>query len=443
MTESIETTGGLSRIKLLRPLYVRNFRLLWGGSVLSYVGGQLTMVAFPWLVLKLTGDPLIMGTVIAISSIPRAIFMIVGGAATDRFSPRTVMLWANWLRTILMFVLAVIVYMQWIQSWMVFVVAFMFGIIDAFYWPSSFAILPRVLPSNSLQSGNALMQGMGQLSMMMSPALAGLIITMFAHPGSASTADLPGIAVVFGIDGAGYIVSSLALILIVLAPTAAETSRQPFNAASIVQSIVMGVTTIWHDIPVRLVTAAFTLFSLFFRGPYVVGIPVLCNARFPEGALAYGMIGSAFGVGSLIGLVLAGMLPRPPLRLYGPLLLLDFCIIGMGFLVYAFTPNVGWAMLASGLGGVTDGYIGILLISWLQMHVETDVLGRVMGMIMFFNNGVTPVSAAIAGALMSISLTGVFVGTGSILVGLTLLGALIPSIRTMGLAPDVSSPQRT
>ena len=421
---------------MLRPLYVGNFRLLWGGSILSFVGGQLTLVAFPWLVLKLTGDPLIMGTVVAISSVPRAIFMIVGGAATDRFSPRKVMLWVNWLRTLLMFTLAVIVYLHLIQIWMIFVVAFMFGIIDAFYWPSSFAILPRLLPIDFLPAGNSLMQGMGQMSMMMGPALAGLIITLFSHHATGASADLPGIAVVFLIDGAGYIVSSMALVFIHTPPTETESSKEPFTTGAIIRSIVVGVTAIWHDLPVRLVTGAFTIFSLFFRGPWVVGIPVLCNARFPDGALAYGLIGSAFGAGSLLGLILAGTLPRPAERHYGPLLLLDFVVIGASFFVYALTPNVDWAMLAAAVSGITDGYIGILLISWVQMHVSTDMLGRVMGMIMFFNTGVTPVSAAIAGALMSISLNGVFIGTGVLLVGATLLGALIPTVRTMGLGTD-------
>jgi MFS family permease len=80
----------LAKIGLLKPLSVRNFALLWAGSVVSYIGAQLTLIAFPWLVLKLTGDALAMGTVLALASIPRAVFMVFGGAFTDRFSPRTV-----------------------------------------------------------------------------------------------------------------------------------------------------------------------------------------------------------------------------------------------------------------------------------------------------------------------------------------------------------------
>jgi hypothetical protein len=60
-------TGLLSRWELLKPLGVRNYRLLWFGSVISMTGSTLTMIAFPWLVLKLTGDSLAMGTVLAVT----------------------------------------------------------------------------------------------------------------------------------------------------------------------------------------------------------------------------------------------------------------------------------------------------------------------------------------------------------------------------------------
>lgn len=65
---------------LLQPLRIREFRLFWGAMAVSLVGDQLTFIALPWLVLKLTGDALAVGGVLAITSIPRAIFMLVGGA---------------------------------------------------------------------------------------------------------------------------------------------------------------------------------------------------------------------------------------------------------------------------------------------------------------------------------------------------------------------------
>ncbi len=72
---------------LLAPLRVKEFRRYWIGVAISVFGDHLTFIALPWLVLKLTGDPLAMGSVIAIAAIPRALFMLFGGALSDRFSP--------------------------------------------------------------------------------------------------------------------------------------------------------------------------------------------------------------------------------------------------------------------------------------------------------------------------------------------------------------------
>src|SRR5258708_31668447 len=80
------------------PLSVRNFRLLWIGEGISLLGDQFYMIALPWLVLQLTGSGLALGTVLALAGIPRAVFMLVGGAFVDRFSPRAVIMTSNFAR---------------------------------------------------------------------------------------------------------------------------------------------------------------------------------------------------------------------------------------------------------------------------------------------------------------------------------------------------------
>lgn len=80
---------------------VRNFRLLWIGQGISVLGDQFYLIALPWLVLQLTGDALAVGTVLALVAFPRAVFMLVGGALIDRFSPPNVMLASDALRMVL------------------------------------------------------------------------------------------------------------------------------------------------------------------------------------------------------------------------------------------------------------------------------------------------------------------------------------------------------
>src|SRR5713226_3608991 len=95
MEESMENVAESNGQKPAGPLSVRNFRLLWIGESISLLGDQFYMIALPWLVLQLTGSALALGTVMALAGIPRAVFMLLGGALVDRFSPRSVMIASN------------------------------------------------------------------------------------------------------------------------------------------------------------------------------------------------------------------------------------------------------------------------------------------------------------------------------------------------------------
>ena len=161
------------------PLKFREFRLFWIATAISFTGDQLTFIALPWLVLKLTGDALVMGTVIAIAAVPRAVFMLVGGAVTDRYSPRVVMLISNCVRMCLVGALSIWTYTELIDVWTIYAIAFAFGLADAFMFPAMSAYPPRLLPKEQLAAGNSLAQGMGQLTLVVGPLVAGGLIAVF------------------------------------------------------------------------------------------------------------------------------------------------------------------------------------------------------------------------------------------------------------------------
>ena len=116
---------------MARVMSLRDFRLLFAGTTTSLLGDQFALIATPWLVLKLTGDPLALGIVLALEGIPRAIFMLLGGAITDRLSPRIVMLVSDVIRLILTGVMAFVVLAGIVQMWMVYSFALGFGLVAA------------------------------------------------------------------------------------------------------------------------------------------------------------------------------------------------------------------------------------------------------------------------------------------------------------------------
>ncbi|MGH8399392.1 MAG: MFS transporter, partial [Gammaproteobacteria bacterium] len=109
----------------------RNFNLLFGGSSISALGDQFTLVALPWLVLKLTGDPAALGIVLAVMALPRAVFMLIGGAVVDRMSPRRVLLGARAANAVCIAVLALLVLTGGIHMWMIYLLALGIGLSTA------------------------------------------------------------------------------------------------------------------------------------------------------------------------------------------------------------------------------------------------------------------------------------------------------------------------
>src|SRR6266498_1924800 len=108
-TLSIDQKSGTTNAIPTNVLRIRNFRMLWIGEGISLLGDQFYMIALPWLVLLLTGNALTVGTVLATAGIPRALFMLVGGALTDRFTPRKLMISSNLARMVLTGLLAALV----------------------------------------------------------------------------------------------------------------------------------------------------------------------------------------------------------------------------------------------------------------------------------------------------------------------------------------------
>ena len=103
-----------------RVMTLRDFRLLLAGASTSLLGDQFALIATPWLALQLTNDPLALGIVLAFEGLPRAVFMLVGGAVTDRFAPRRVMVAADIARGLLTAAMAVVVLTGAVQMWMLF-----------------------------------------------------------------------------------------------------------------------------------------------------------------------------------------------------------------------------------------------------------------------------------------------------------------------------------
>jgi len=431
------------KTKTVHPLRVRDFRILWIGQSISLLGDQFYLIALPWLVLQITGSALALGTVLAMASIPRALFMLIGGALVDRFSPRKVMFASNLARMILVALLALLVLTHNIQLWMLYMLALGFGTADAFFFPADSAMVPRLLEKDQLEVGNTLTQGVGMLSMFLGPVLAGGVIALLA--GNNSAADgapgLEGIGVAFAIDALSFLVSLLTLFLIG-DHTHAPTESQ--EKTGVLTSIKEGLAFVRSDTTLRMVFIISIAINFLVNGPFEVGLPVLVKRSFAEGAAAFGIVSSAFGGGALIGIILASALPRPKPARFGTVLLGVVSFLGIGMILMPLSGSVAVAALIALGIGVTIGYSNIHVFTWMQKRVPEQFMGRTMSLAIFAGIGLAPVSSALAGVLTNINLTLMFVGAGALMTAVALGSTLRREIRDMGIEkPMTETPMPT
>jgi hypothetical protein len=409
------------------PFAIRDFRLLWIGESVSALGDQFALIALPWLALVLTGSPLALGTVLAVMAVPRAVLMVIGGAYVDRLSPRRVMIVSNAVRCVAVAVLGVVVLAGQAQLWMLYGFALVFGVADAFFYPAQTAIVPELVDGDRLQQANGITQGTAQFSVFVGPALAGVAIAALGSTNAAP--GTLGIGIAFIADAATFLVSLLTLLFI-------KPRQHTFESSgSIVQQVLEGVRFVRGMTALRTVMLVSMALNLLIVGPVDVGIPVMAYSRLPEGAAAFGLMTSAFGAGAVLGLLAATLLPELRPDRFGTIVFSLVAVAGLGVTALAFATSLVAALAVSVVIGGTLGYTNVSFITWVQRRIPGALMGRVMSILMFSSMALVPVSIAVAGVLVQISLEGVLIVAGLGMAVLALSTLLSRDVREMGLQP--------
>lgn len=423
----------------------RNFLTFWLGEFVSVVGDHISMLAFPWLVLQMTGSELMMGLVFAAQGLPRAAFMLVGGAVVDRTSPRRVMLYTNIIRMALVLTLAYLLYTDNVQIGMVFALALAFGVADAFFYPAGTSILPSLVSKDRLKEGNALVQTNMWLGVILGPLIGGLVIAGEVNTVSHAPAehivglgdDRAGLARAFLIDGMTFAISALTLLFVKTRPY--EKEADGTDARSIFSEVREAVAHVWSVPALRLGFLGIAILEFFFQTPIFVGLPALADLRFEEGAYVYGLEIAAYGAGALIGASSAGLF-KPPR---------DENIVRFMFMIFAFSgatigliviyPPYWWAMLVFFIAGSGDSFIWVHFTTLLQKRTPEALIGRVMSILMFMSVGLLPIAAIIMGIAFEANLEGTLIVASLAIMAACLFGALHPNARRLNPLGDVKA----
>jgi len=393
------------------------FRNLWLATALSLFGDFFSYIAIAWLVLQLTGSSLLLGSVLVVQALPRAVLMMVGGALADRLTPRLTMLGSMALRAAFVAPLAVLVLTGRVQMWQVYAIAFVFGVVDAFFMPARQSILPGVVADHELEAGNAVLNVTAQASVILGPVIGALIVQGF------------GIGWAFAADAASF---ALGLVFVLLLPTvsASTIGAGPRKAASgLGVQIAEGLRYAWSDVGIRVMLIAIAVIDFAANGALGVGLPTLAHGRFAAGASGLGIPLGAWGVGATAGALASGFVP-PPKR-FGWMIV--FIAAWLGILIggVGLVPSLLPAALLMGIAGIGTGVVNTYGVSWLQRRTDPAMQGRVMSIVMLASMGLTPVAYAVSGPIAQVNPTLLFLIAGGMMLACAAGAAASRTVRSL------------
>lgn len=396
-----------ARAELLRD---PNFRWLMAGSAVSLLGDQFTLIALPWLVLRMTGDTAALGLVLAFIGVPRALFILVGGAVVDRFSPYRVLMLTKHVNAALLAALVLGVSLGILPLPALYALALALGLSSAFSIPSGTSMLPHALRPQFLAAANSVMMGLRQLSFFVGPMAAGLLIALFGD-GSGAVHQPTGVALAFAVDAASFALSAWTLSRVRL--HAAATMSPP--GASLWSSIAQGLRTVRRDRELKASYLYWTAVALLVLGPLQIAMPVLAQSQPQLGASALGLMAGAHGGGTLLGMAMSGA-RRLRVGTLGTSLLLADVVIGLLFVPMGHITSTAQGAALMLAIGVLGGFMQVAMFTWIQGRVAPSMLGRAMSLFMFIFMGLVPLASAVTGwVLKFVSLPLLFSACGLLL----------------------------
>ena len=411
-----------------------NFKLHWISMVISQLGSFCTIIALPWMVLHLSdNDALVMTSVMATTSLPLSLFMLVGGVLTDKTSPLTVLIAVRFSLLVVLSSLAVLVYLKLMPIWLVYIYALVLGTLAGVVKPAGQSLLPLMLSNNVLGKANGIVMGTNQLSIIFGPIVAGWLIWLGRElfETSNGTDALMGFAFAYAVDAFAVLVA-LAIILFV------RIENRPYALSNVDRMFINGLKYCWYDRGIRFVLIYMLITSFFVHGPLYAMLPLYAKFTLGLTEKGYGILYAMIGVGTLTGAALAywksSQIKNIALTVLFCDLLSGVCLIFLGQQTYIVV-----AALLLVFMSCSGGIIMVVGATWFQVRTEKAYIGRVMSILMFTLMGMVPVSSIVAGSLYTLSsVSFVFLISGLLIVLFSLLGMAIPTVRTMGDLPPIA-----
>ncbi|MEJ5294513.1 MAG: MFS transporter [Fimbriimonadales bacterium] len=362
-----------------RAMRSPQFRRYWLGAFFSFVGSWIQNVAQSWLVYELTRSEFLLGLVGFVQGLPMLFLAPIGGAISDRWNRRTILLITQSLFALSALTLALLTFTGWVRYEFILGLVLLNGLVLSVDLPTRQSLVGHLVPREDLGNGIALNAAAFHTARILGPAIGGLLLEWF------------GPAPCFLINGLSFSAILLALWTIRL-----QNSHEKPHATRLWDSLREGVQFVTGRRGLLMLWLNVMVLSAFGLS-YLVLLPVFADKVFGIGKAGLGQLYTAAGIGSLMGLLLVARLSGEVPKGWLVLVAANgfaWCVMG-----FAHAPN---AWVAKGLL-MLAGMFGVMqLVSTntaLQTSAPDSLRGRVVALHSWAINGPAPFASLLIGQL--------------------------------------------
>ena len=363
-----------------RALRHRNFQLFFGGQSISLIGTWMTRVATGWLVYRLTGSALLLGTVSFVGQIPTSLLALFAGVWVDRLDRRQVLVWTQGLSMVQSLALAGLTLSGRITIPWLLVLSAMQGCINAFDMPGRQSFMVEMVEDkHDLQNAIAINSSMVNAARLIGPSMAGMLIAVTSEGWC------------FLIDGVSYLAVIWSLLAMHINAHVVER-----KATSALTELKAGWTYVSGFLPIRTILLLFVVVSLMGM-PFVVLMPIFAKSVLHGGPHTLGFLMASMGLGALISAL--SLVARKTVRGLIKMIPIASALFGLGLIGFGLSHVFWLSMLMALVAGM--GMLQGMAVSntVIQTIVSEDKRGRVMSYYTLAFLGMAPFGSLLAGTM--------------------------------------------
>lgn len=393
----------------------RDFLLLWGGMAVSVLGSRISTIAYPLLVLALTGSPARAGLVGFLATLPYLVFQLPAGALVDRWNRKRLMIACDVVRAVALGSVVAALWLDALTLVQLGLVAFVEGTAFVFYNLAQSAAVRHVVHPTQLASALGRNEARERAAGLLGAPLGGILFGV-------------GRSVPFLVDALSYLVSLATLLLI---RKDFQAPAQGVRTTRMLGEVKEGVVWLWHQ-PFLRATAFLVAGSNMLFSALVLVLIVIAR----DGGASSAQIGlmlSGAGLGGVLGSVLAPWLEQR--------LSMKWVVIGANWVWALLMPLMVVAPGPLALGAIFAGmaFVGPVwnvAIGAYQLTITPDrLLGRVTSAETLLAYGAIPLGSLAAGLLLET--LGARSATIAIAAGMLLVAVAATASRGVRAAPSL------